>query len=77
VRLRGDVAYFHNNLGLCWERLGREAEAAAAYARAVELLPGYGKAQVSLARVGARVQALAQRPAPADSGAAALLSVQP
>jgi Flp pilus assembly protein TadD len=46
-----EQAVFHNNLGVALERMGRWRAAEEAFARAVELDPGYGKAVASLARV--------------------------
>ena len=51
ARLEPDVAYIQNNLGIVRERADDFAGAAVAYARAVELRPGYSKAESSLTRI--------------------------
>jgi tetratricopeptide (TPR) repeat protein len=45
------VALFHHNLGAAYERCGRAADAAAQYARTLELQPEHAMAQIGLARV--------------------------
>ena len=57
VAARADVATFHNNLGIAYERLGRLSDAQRAYAEALTLQPGHGKAELSLARVTERITA--------------------
>jgi Flp pilus assembly protein TadD len=47
--------YMLNNLGVTYERLGRDAEAHAAYARACELAPKYVVAHVNRDRVQAKL----------------------
>ena len=55
VLAESDVATFHNNLGIAYERLSRLSDAQREYAQALTLQPGYGKAEVSLARVTERI----------------------
>ena len=47
---------FHNHLGLASEHLGRLADAASAYQRAVDLKPNHAMARLSLTRVNAQLQ---------------------
>lgn len=51
VALRGDVAQFHNNLGVVLERVGRPRTAVEAYRRALLLDPGSERAAINLERV--------------------------
>lgn len=50
-----DVTFVQNNLGMALELSGRLDEAAAAYARAVELGPNHERAAMSLARLDGRI----------------------
>lgn len=50
-----EVTYVQNNLGMALELSGRLDEAAAAYARAVELGPNHERAAMSLARLDGRI----------------------
>lgn len=52
--VRGDVAVFHNNLGIALERTGYHTAATEAFKRAIELNPSYDKARINLARVDGR-----------------------
>ncbi|HEX9729314.1 MAG TPA: tetratricopeptide repeat protein [Gemmatimonadales bacterium] len=52
--VRGDVAVFHNNLGIALERTGYHTAATEAFTRALELDPSYDKARTNLARVEGR-----------------------
>lgn len=57
VRLDCDVAVFHNNLGVAYERARRFDDAAREYARALELQPEHATAGDALARVRDAVRA--------------------
>jgi hypothetical protein len=52
VRARPRAAHLHANLAVTLERLGRTAEAAQAYRRALELDPGDREARAALERLG-------------------------
>jgi Flp pilus assembly protein TadD len=69
ARLDADVAVFHNNLAVAYERARRFEDAAREYARALELQPSHATAAAALARVQSRVasDSLAVAPAAADS----------
>ena len=41
IRLKGDVAFFHSNLGDVYRKLGKFPEAVACYRRALKLEPNY------------------------------------
>ena len=49
IRLKGDVAFFHNNLGEVYRALRRTSEALACYRRAVELQPDNAERTVTWA----------------------------
>lgn len=51
TRLAGDVAVFHNNLGVALERLGHPAAAVSAYRQALASDSTYTRAAVSLERI--------------------------
>ncbi len=51
--LDGQKGYMMNNLGVAYERQDRQVEAYAAFARALELTPGYVKATLNQGRVAA------------------------
>ncbi len=55
VLAKSDVAAFHNNLGVAYERLSRLSDAQRAFAEALTLQPDYAKAELSLARVTDRI----------------------
>ena len=75
--------YMLNNLGVAYERAGREAEAHAAFSRAVELRPGYVNGIINKERieVGMNASAFAQSAevliglrTPAGAGARAMVA---
>ena len=48
IRLQGNAAFFHNNLGEAYRALRRIPEAVACYRRALELKPDYAEAHCNL-----------------------------
>lgn len=48
IRLKGDAATYHNNLGSVLLGLGRHAEAETSYRRALKIRPGYAEAHCNL-----------------------------
>lgn len=69
VELRGDIAIFHNNLGMVLERTGHFQAAEEAYELAVTLDGGYEKAALNLDRLS--LVDKQPDPAPVDLAAAA------
>jgi Flp pilus assembly protein TadD len=63
IALRGDLFYFHNNLGEAYKRVGRSADAARAFERSLELRPGDAETMharaVALERAGRMDEAIA------------------
>ena len=51
IRLQGNVAFFHNNLGEAYRALRRFSEAVACYRRALELEPDFAEAHHHLGNV--------------------------
>ena len=51
IAQKGDVAFFHNNLGIAYEQLGRRQKAVEAFQAALTIDPSYAKARANMERV--------------------------